>query len=451
MSDNEEMILREDMQNEFFSVDLHNSEYTNKVISGGILKEGTSYSEHMLDLNELMEKEVLHRGNKVDLSGLPEIETLQAASQEQLDMLTPESKKQITAIHLSNNTPVGWDDNYDFQNKYEMDKNLDLSAYENVTEVQTHFYVNNDLEDIILPPNVSEVLCRHSKMEKLREDGGLKGVEVNLDRAQTSFGFDDGYVDEYEEEERIWQYAEDYFENGNIGNIQTFKEQGGFMIKFLQSAIERGKLKFVQDAIENGADVNGCSASYNGVPVCPALVEASLQVARHNEFRKKHQRDIYGVDISREEPEQIAERRKIVEYLINQGARLEKIEGFISPLEAVCGVNGFKDYEVFKMLAKAGAPLTAKEAEFAKYDSKLFRIMIENGYKPTAEEAIVAKIDYLKWKGDALRERLGSKVGKTADVKTGKVSDEHRKTAETQVEISRAIMEAKREKEEKGS
>lgn len=152
------------------------------------LKEGTSYSEHMLDLNELMEKGILQRGNKIDLSEMPEIETIQAATQEQLDMLTPESKKQITAIHLSNNTPVGWDDDYDFDNKHEMDSKLDLSSYQNVTEVQTHFYVNNDLEDIVMPEAATELLCRHSKMENLQKDGGLQDVKVVLDRAETAFG-----------------------------------------------------------------------------------------------------------------------------------------------------------------------------------------------------------------------------------------------------------------------
>ncbi|MBQ9271551.1 MAG: hypothetical protein IJ218_04745 [Alphaproteobacteria bacterium] len=173
-------------EGEKFSIDKFS--YNFRTISDAKdLKEGTSYSEHMLDLNELMAKGVLQRGNKIDLSDMPEIETIQAATQEQLDMLTPESKKQITAIHLSNDTPVGWDDNYDFDNKYSMDEKLDLSSYKNVTEVQSHFYVNNDLQDIVMPEKATELLCRHSKMENLQKDGGLQDVKIVLDRAETAF------------------------------------------------------------------------------------------------------------------------------------------------------------------------------------------------------------------------------------------------------------------------
>lgn len=196
-------------EGETFSIDKFS--YNFRTVSDAEdLKEGTSYSEHMLDLNELMEKGVLQRGNKIDLSDMPEIETIQVATQEQLNMLTPESKKQITAIHLSNNTPVGWDDNYDFDNKSAMDEKLDLSSYHNVTEVQTHFYVNNDLQDIVMPEKATELLCRHSKMENLQKDGGLQDVKVVLDKAQTAFGEDDGYVDEGED--RIARIVAEYNE-----------------------------------------------------------------------------------------------------------------------------------------------------------------------------------------------------------------------------------------------
>ena len=130
-------------------------------------------------------------------------------------MLTQESKKQITAIHLSNNTPVGWNDDYDFDNKYEMDRKLDLSSYKNVTEVQTHFYVNNDLEDIVMPEKATELLCRHSKMGNLQKDGGLQDVEVVLDRAETAFDSDDGYeeTDKWYEQE-VAKYHSEQKEDG---------------------------------------------------------------------------------------------------------------------------------------------------------------------------------------------------------------------------------------------
>lgn len=59
--------------------------------------------------------------------------------------------------------------------------------------------------------------------------------------------------------------------------------------------------------------------------------------------------------------------------------------------------------------------------------------------------------DLIQHKADMLRDKLGDKVGKTADVKMGQVTDEHREIAKTQVEISKAIMKAKRESEGKGS
>jgi len=57
--------------------------------------------------------------------------------------------------------------------------------------------------------------------------------------------------------------------------------------------------------------------------------------------------------------------------------------------------------------------------------------------------------DSLQLKMDLLRERLGDKVGKTADVETGRITEEHQETAKTQVEISKALMQANRKKKGK--
>lgn len=59
---------------------------------------------------------------------------------------------------------------------------------------------------------------------------------------------------------------------------------------------------------------------------------------------------------------------------------------------------------------------------------------------PAAEDGI----DYLQLKMDALRQMLSDKVGKTADVQTGKTSAEHRQTAQMQVDIAQTFMMAKR-------
>ena len=79
-----------------------------------------------------------------------------------------------------------------------------------------------------------------------------------------------------------------------------------------------------------------------------------------------------------------------------------------------------------------------KPAKEVKVDEKLFSALEETN-------------NPLQTKLNMLREKLGNKVGKTADVTTGKVSDEHRETAKAQVEISKAIMKARRAKEGKGA
>ena len=165
------------------------------------LKQGTSYSPTMLDINELFEKGIVKRGDTIDLSELHDITTVQAASQEQLDMLTASSKEQITAIHLSNNTLIGWDDDYDYDNKYVMDRQLDLSGYKNVTEVETHAYLNSELEDIILPEKTTSLLCRHSRMENLSREGSLKNTDIEL--AQAEIAEEGNYGFYYEGDELV--------------------------------------------------------------------------------------------------------------------------------------------------------------------------------------------------------------------------------------------------------
>lgn len=59
--------------------------------------------------------------------------------------------------------------------------------------------------------------------------------------------------------------------------------------------------------------------------------------------------------------------------------------------------------------------------------------------------------DWLQIKQDALNKKLGKKLGKTGDVNSGEITDGHRKTAKSQVHISKAIINAKRAKEGKGN
>ena len=302
-------------EGETFSIDKFS--YNFRTVSDAEdLKEGTSYSEHMLDLNELMEKGVLQRGNKIDLSDMPEIETIQAATQEQLDMLTPESKKQITAIHLSNNTPVGWDDNYDFDNKSAMDEKLDLSSYHNVIEVQTHFYVNNDLQDIVMPEKATELLCRHSKMENLQKDGGLQDVKVVLDRAQTAFGTDYGYVDPDEEEDILGQLADKYIEEKNEEDFRMYLEEGGKLDDLLKRAIYKGDVVAVDEVLANGANADATVYNYD-----IHTDESLLSLACMTPFRSGVSYN-YDEEGNRHlvESEEVMTYKEIARYLIRAGA-----------------------------------------------------------------------------------------------------------------------------------
>lgn len=144
-----------------------------KVFSGDELEEGMSYSLHkynsrsMLDINELMEKGIVFLGDRIDLSNFPETVTVQAATQEQLDMIDPNSALQIKSVHLSNNTPVGWSEDYNYHNYQKMDEKIDLSAFENLESVETHFYLNDDLEEIKFPSTVKNMRFHHSKLPNL--------------------------------------------------------------------------------------------------------------------------------------------------------------------------------------------------------------------------------------------------------------------------------------------
>lgn len=135
------------------------------VVSGKELTEGMSYSPTMLDINELFEKGVILRGDKIDLKNYPEINCIQAAEQEQLDMLTPESKQQITAIHLSNNTPVEWFE--DYINADKMSTVMDMRSFSNLQKFETHCYCNNDLKEVKLPENVESIAIKQSYLDSL--------------------------------------------------------------------------------------------------------------------------------------------------------------------------------------------------------------------------------------------------------------------------------------------
>lgn len=163
--------------NESFSIDNIEKGVSGYTYSGEELEKGMSYSDKMLDINELMEEGVVLRGEKIDLANYPNVVVVQAASQEQFDMLTPESKAQIASVHLSNDTPVGWNGNYDFHNFQKMDERLDFTDFPNLKSVKTHFYVNDSLEKIYLPESVEDMLIKHSQMSYLKEIDNIEQLD----------------------------------------------------------------------------------------------------------------------------------------------------------------------------------------------------------------------------------------------------------------------------------
>lgn len=184
-----------------------------------ILEQGTSYNEHMLDLNELAEKDLIGRGTKINLSDMPEIDTLQASTEEQLLMIMPKNRKQITAIHLSNNTPVDRYDDYEYHNTQKLDETMDLTSFSSLEKFETHFYLNDDLKNVKLPDSVTAVKFQRSKMENLDIMEQFDHCNIAFSNAQTKKIIDD------EEFEKVC--SESRFENreNNDGTYNIYDKE----------------------------------------------------------------------------------------------------------------------------------------------------------------------------------------------------------------------------------
>ena len=156
-------------------------EETGNVISDDRLLSGMSYSSKMLDINELFDRGGVSSASFIDLSNFPDVTVIQASSQKQLDMLLPKSKLQIQSIHLSNDIPVGWDGDFDMESNRIMDRVINLEDYKNINSVETHFYLNTDLEKIEMPDSVSSLKFQHSKLPALQIDDvdNIEHIEIN--------------------------------------------------------------------------------------------------------------------------------------------------------------------------------------------------------------------------------------------------------------------------------
>jgi len=99
-----------------------------------------------------------------------------------------------------------------------------------------------------------------------------------------------------------------------------------------------------------------------------------------------------------------------------------------------------ENIEQFLEIRANGVPLSEVLYDrFLNSDAKDITLFLQAEKEKQESQTLDGKVKILL-------EKLGDKLGKTADVKTGKVTDEHRKIAKQQVEISKTIMKANREK-----
>lgn len=106
-------------------------------------------------------------------------------------------------------------------------------------------------------------------------------------------------------------------------------------------------------------------------------------------------------------------------------------------------------YETLDKIMKEKSEFTSKVFEIISESLKSDKNDYTSEWRGKEILGDINRDDPLQFKMDVLRQRLGRKVGKTADVETGEIFDKHAKTAEMQVKISKAFIKTKREQEGK--
>lgn len=236
----------------------------------------------------------------------------------------------------------------------------------------------------------------------------------------------------------------------------------------LKAAVTMGDKKLVDFLIDEGANVNlqdSCGnqaisyltfARKNGakdvVGILDSLIKAGADVNAHNWMGNTPLMDAAADgDIAS------------VERLFKEHADINKVASHCS-----WDINGNFEYINLPQRTSLSLAILNWHPEIAKFclnngakvdecAQEALKTVIKN--KKEREDVLSLmisqkrpqQIDFLNLKMDLLREKLGNKVDKTADIKTGKVTDEHREIAKQQVEISKAIIKAKRERAGKGS
>ena len=150
--------------------------------------------------------------------------------------------------------------------------------------------------------------------------------------------------------------------------------------------------------------------------------------------------DVNAVDDDHRTVLMHAKTEEETELYLNSGARITEEDKIFHRYSAL--ICAHTEGQAI-LLYKAGANLEDLNINPILSIEEKYRIL------KAVQREKTKSVDWLEVKQKTLKKRLKNNLGKTADVATGEVCEEHRQTAKTQVEISKAIMKAKRVKEGK--
>jgi hypothetical protein len=141
-------------------------------------------------------------------------------------MLTPQSKDQITSVHLSNNTDMGWG-YYFAQNEKPMDKSLDLTSFKNLQNIEAHWYLNSNLQEIKAPANTDHIFMQASCTPRLKRP---ENIDVFLNDTKTSWDtwdmwYERDFPKNHEEAEKLFDERNCRNFRIHLGNLWKENDQ----------------------------------------------------------------------------------------------------------------------------------------------------------------------------------------------------------------------------------
>jgi hypothetical protein len=152
----------------------------NETHKGKEIENGLNKEEQSLNINSLLLDGSIKHGDKIDLVDYPNIKSIVASSQEQLDMLTPDSKKQISGVTLTNHSTIKWY-RYFMPGSESLDHNIDLTDFKNLKHVRLDDYVNKDLENIKFSDGVADLFLKNTRLKQYKAP---ENIEVFAQNAQ---------------------------------------------------------------------------------------------------------------------------------------------------------------------------------------------------------------------------------------------------------------------------